>query len=195
MTDLSDIPNIIASICRRRVDISRQSLENLAAHLTVCRFPRRHIFIREGVMAGVAYFIETGIARCYWIVDGEEITTSFALEGSMAFSMDEVYYHQLSEEYIETLEPMTAFSIPVDDLLNIVSTDISMARWWSAIHQDEYRRLHRSHKERLTLPAAERLREFSAQFPEVVRRARLSDIASYLGISPSTLSRIRASIS
>ncbi len=195
MTSLSSIPNIVSSICSRRVDIGRQSLEALAAHLTECRFPRRHLLISEGSMSGLAYFIESGLARCYWIVDGEEITTSFATEGGMAFSMDEVYYNRPSEEYVETMEPLTAFAIPVDILLHIVGTDITMARWWSAIHQDEYRRLHRSHKERLTLPAAERYREFAAQFPEVARRARLTDIASYLGINLSTLSRIRASIS
>lgn len=195
MTDLHSIPNIVASICGRRVDIGKPSLQTLAEKLTEHDFPRRHLLIREGEMSGMAYFIESGMARCYWIVDGEEITTSFATEGGMAFSMDEVYYNRSSEEYIETMEPMKAFSIPVETLLSIVNTDITMARWWCAIHQDEYRRLHRSHKERLTLPAAERYREFAIQFPEVARRARLTDIASYLGISLSTLSRVRASIS
>lgn len=109
--------------------------------------------------------------------------------------MDELYYGRPSEEYIETVEPVIAYAITTDRLTDLVSTRLDLARWWAAIHQDEYRRLHRSHKERLTLSAADRYREFASQFPEVARRARLSDIASYLGISPSTLSRIRAVIS
>ena len=59
------------------------------------------------------------------------------------------------------------------------------------IHQDEYRRLHRSHKERLTLSAKERYEEFRQQFPQVNQRAQLGYIASYLGITLSTLSRLR----
>ena len=59
------------------------------------------------------------------------------------------------------------------------------------IHQDEYRRLHRSHKERLTLPAKERYEEFQKQFPEVCKRVNLGYIASYLGVTQSTLSRLR----
>ncbi len=109
--------------------------------------------------------------------------------------MDELYYGRPSEEYIETVEPVTAYAIPTTELSDPVSSRLDLARWWSAIHQDEYRRLHRSHKERLTLPAADRYRAFASQFPEVARRARLTDIASYLGINLSTLSRIRASIS
>jgi hypothetical protein len=51
--------------------------------------------------------------------------------------------------------------------------------------------LHQSHKERLTLPAKERYEEFQKQFPEVCKRVNLGFIASYLGITQSTLSRLR----
>ena len=50
-------------------------------------------------------------------------------------------------------------------------------------HQDEYRRLHRTHKERLTLPAKERYEQMKIQFPAVCERANLGYIASYLGIT------------
>ena len=60
------------------------------------------------------------------------------------------------------------------------------------IHQNEYRRLHRSHKERLTLPAKERYEAFVSQFPDVCQRVNLGYIASYLGITISTLSRLRS---
>ena len=163
----------------------------LTAMLTPCRFPARHILVAEGAKVGTAYFIETGMTRSYWLVDGEEVTTSFSIEGSIVFSMDELYYGLPSEEYVETVEAVTAYAVSLDDLRRAVSTDIDLAVWWSLIHQDEYRRLHRSHKERLTLPAAERYAAFEIQQPQACRRARLADIASYLGITPSTLSRIR----
>lgn len=95
---------------------------------------------------------------------------------------------------METIEPVEAYAITLDNLRHLFETDIDMANWGRVIHQNEYRRLHRSHKERLALTAAERYREFRAQFPEVCRRANLGYIASYLGISPSTLSRLRSRI-
>lgn len=191
MTEPCQIPNILASVTRRG-PIAESSIRKLCALITERRFPKRHMLISEGLMCGTAYFIEQGMTRSFWVVDGEEITTSFSTEGGMSFSMDEVYYRKPSEEYVESVEPLIAYSISVDDLLMLVSSDLDLARWWAAIHQDEYRRLHRSHKERLTLVASERYKAFASQFPDVARRARLTDIASYLGITPSTLSRIRS---
>ena len=55
-----------------------------------------------------AYFIEKGMTRSYWLVNGEEITTSFSCEGGIVFSMDELYYNKMSEEFVETLEDVVA---------------------------------------------------------------------------------------
>lgn len=153
---------------------------------------KKHRLVSEGRLEGHAFFIERGMTRSYWVVDGNEVTTSFSTEGSIVFSMDEVYYGLPSEEYVETVEEVEAWAVELPALREAVRTDKAIAEWWVRIHQDEYRRLHRSHKERLTLPARQRLEEFARQFPEVCRRGRLSDIASYLGITPSTLSRLRA---
>lgn len=132
------------------------------------------------------------MTRSYWLVDGEEVTTSFSIGGCIVFSMDEVYYSQPSQEYVESIEPIDAYGIDVSRLMELVSTNNELCNWWRVIHQNEYRRIHQSHKERLTLEAAERYKEFYRQFPEVCRRARLTDIASYLGITAATLSRIRS---
>lgn len=191
MPDIAEIPNIINRILAR-CPVDEASLTALAAALTSCRFPKRHRLVSDGEARGLAYFIENGMTRSYWIVDGDEVTTSFSTEGTLVFSMDEVYYGKQSEECVETVEPVLAYSIAINDLRRLVTERLDMAVWWSLIHEDEYRRLHRSHKERLTLAAAERYRAFALQQPEACRRARLTDIASYLGITPSTLSRIRA---
>ncbi|MBD5193795.1 MAG: Crp/Fnr family transcriptional regulator [Bacteroides sp.] len=190
MTDLAQIPNIVNTIIRC-YDIGPESLQKLAAKLTRVEFAKRHMLVREGVCEGQAYFIEKGMLRCFWLVDGNEITTSFASEGGMVFSMDELYYGRRSEEYVQAIEPIVAYAIPLTELVGLFESDLRLANWARVIHQNEYRRLHRSHKERLTLPARERYEAFASQFPDVCRRARLTDIASYLGVSTSTLSRIR----
>lgn len=184
------IPNIIGRLTGR-TPVSPDSIAELTEHMSYCRFPAKHKLVEEGSAHGLAYFIEKGMTRSYWVVDGEEVTTSFSTEGTLVFSMDELYYGLPSEEYVETVEAVEAYAIPLSALRHAVTVRLDLAVWWSIIHQDEYRRLHRSHKERLALPAAERYAAFEQQQPEACRRARLADIASYLGITPSTLSRIR----
>ena len=106
--------------------------------------------------------------------------------------MDELYYGKRSEEYVETLEECEAYRILLTDLMHLWNTNMELCIWSRIIHQNEYRRLHRSHKDRLTLPAKERYESFIKQFPNVIERTNLTYVASYLGITLSTLSRLRA---
>ena len=132
------------------------------------------------------------MTRSYWLVNGEEITTSFSCEGGIVFSMDELYYNKMSEEFVKTLEDVVAYKITLSDLIRLFQTNIELANWGRIIHQNEYRRLHRSHKDRLTLSAKERYEEFMQQFPQICQRVQLGYIASYLGITLPTLSRLRS---
>lgn len=188
---ISDIPNIVNRI-RKDWLVGDESFSRLLQCLHPCSFPKRTQLVRAGERCRYAYFIEEGLTRSFWLVEGEEITTSFSEEGGIVFSMDEVYYNKESEEYVETMEPVKAFRIAVEDLQKLWSENLDLANWGRVIHQNEYRRLHRSHKERLTLPAKERYQEFCRQFPHVIPKANLSYIASYLGITPATLSRLRS---
>lgn len=172
--------------------ISDETVEELMKCVTLCHFPKRYQLIQENKFCKYAYFIEKGMTRSFWLVDGEEITTSFSCEGGIVFSMDELYYQKKSEEFVETLEEVEAYRIALTDLIRLFDTNLEFCNWGRIIHQNEYRRLHRSHKERLTLPAKERYEEFQKQFPYVCQRTNLGFIASYLGITLSTLSRIRA---
>ena len=153
---------------------------------------KKYQLIKANQYSRSAYFIEKGMTRSYWLVNGEEITTSFSCEGGIVFSMDELYYNKMSEEFVETLEDVVAYKITLSDLIRLFQTNIELANWGRIIHQNEYRRLHRSHKDRLTLSAKERYEEFMQQFPQICQRVQLGYIASYLGITLPTLSRLRS---
>ena len=172
--------------------LSDDTLQILKENVTICHFPKKYKLIEANKFCKSAYFIEKGMTRSFWLVNGEEITTSFAYEGSIVFSMDELYYNKISEEFVETLEEVVAYKISLPALLRLFQHNIELANWGRIIHQNEYRRLHRSHKDRLTLSAKERYEEFKQQFPQVCQRVKLGYIASYLGITLPTLSRLRA---
>ena len=172
--------------------VSDDTIQLLKDNVTLCHFPKKYQFIKANQYSRSAYFIEKGMTRSYWLVNGEEITTSFSCEGGIVFSMDELYYNKMSEEFVETLEDVVAYKITLSDLIRLFQTNIELANWGRIIHQNEYRRLHRSHKDRLTLSAKERYEEFMQQFPQICQRVQLGYIASYLGITLPTLSRLRS---
>lgn len=184
--------NVIAGI-RAVCSLSDETVSILEQLVTPCSYPKRRQLVRASFFSRHAWFIEKGMTRSYWVVDGEEFTTSFSCEGGIVFSMDELYYDKVSEEYVETLEEVTAYRLALSDLNRLFATNLELANWGRRIiHQNEYRRLHRSHRDRLALSASERYEAFCHQFPQVCRRAQLGYIASYLGITLSTLSRLRA---
>ena len=161
--------NIIASI-RKQYPVSDASIQELASCFTLCNFPKKTELIKKGVHCKYVYFIEQGIVKSYWIVNGEEHITSFSTEGCLVFSMDELYYNQVSEEFAETIEEVQAYRITIADLNRLMETNLELCNWGRIIHQNEYRRLHRSHKERLSLPAKERYEAFCEQFPELCNK-------------------------
>ncbi len=185
--------NIIAKI-KSVTPISDKSIDELTTLLTPMSVVKKHQLVAADKRCPYAYFIEKGMTRSFWVVDGEEITTSFSAEGDIVFSMDELYYGKCSEEFVETLEDCEVYRIALTDLMRLWNNNLEFCIWARIIHQNEYRRLHRSHKERLSLPAKERYEEFQKQFPAVCQRVNLGFIASYLGITLPTLSRIRASL-
>lgn len=172
--------------------ISEETAGILSGHLEECHFSKKELVLKEGMYCRYVWLLEKGFIRHYWLVDGAEVTTSFSVEGTPIFSMDELYYGNPSEEYAQAVEPSDAWRIRVDDFENLLRSNIELATWGRLIHQNEYRRVHRSFKERLTLPAKERYMIFREEFPEICRRANLGHIASYLGVTLPTLSHIRA---
>lgn len=185
---MNNIIQKMRSICT----LSDETVEQLKSHMHLCHFPKHTLIVKARSYAHSAYFIEKGMTRHYWLVNGEEITTSFSTEGGMLFSMDEMYYGLPSQEYIEAIEDVEAYRISIKELNELYASNIQLANWGRIIHQNEYRRLHRSHKELITLSAKERYEAFTKDFPEVVQRANLGYIASYLGITLPTLSRLRS---
>lgn len=173
------------------VDLSADSASRLLSATTPCSFRNKEVMVRADVCNRYAYFVVEGMTRSYWMHDGEEITTSFSVPGSVVFSMDELYYDLPSQEYVAAIGSVSAYRILIKDLRDLFAECLDLCNYSRIIHQIEYRRIHQSHKERLTLPAKERYVAFVEQFPEVARNVPLSYMASYLGITLSTLSRLR----
>ena len=157
---LTNIIDNMLSLC----PVSEDTIQELKKCMILCRFPKKYQLIKENTFCKSAYFIEKGMTRSFWLVNGEEITTSFSWEGGIVFSMDELYYNKPSEEFVETLEDVVVYKISLVDLTKLFQTNIELANWGRIIHQNEYRRLHRSHKERLTLPAKKDMRSLNNSF-------------------------------
>ena len=172
--------------------MSSNSLEELTSRMTQLILPKRHILIKSGLIERNYYFIESGLTRSYVLFEGNEVTSWFSQEGDITFSMLGSYQKKPGFEYVDLLEDSDIYSIPVDVLNALYEKNLDIANWSRLLHQKAFLELELRHISRLTLTAKERYEQFLEQRPDIFRRVNLGYIASYLGMSQVTLSRLRS---
>ena len=138
------------------------------------------------------YFIEKGITRSFILHNGKQITTWFSKEGDAACGSWDLYRNKVGFEYVETLEETTAYSVSIVQLNELYRSYIDLANWMRVLQQENFLRLQDIHIRRLNWSAKERYEHLIKECPELFQRVNLGYIASFLGITQQSLSRIRA---
>lgn len=155
-------------------------------------FPKGHILIREGKVERSLFFLEKGVARAYLTNDGRDVTFWFGGEGDVLLSLKSYFSNEPGYESIELLEKSIVYKISYSSLLSLYEQDVEIANWGRRFAESELIKADERFISQQFKPAAQRYEEFVRDFPELIKRIRLGHIASYLGVSQVTLSRIRA---
>lgn len=172
--------------------VSDASLQLLFEKFKRLELPKKTLIIKAGVINRHVYFIEKGFARSYCLHDGKETTIWFSREGDMTFAMKDLYHNEPGYENVELLEDSILYVISVKNLNRLYETNIEIANWGRIIHQECLLYMDQHHNAQLYLPAKKRYEIFLKELPDVILRANLTYIASYLGITPQYLSLLRA---
>lgn len=156
--------------------------------------PRGYVLLRADRIENRVFLIKQGLVRAY--VDGpeREVTFWFGREGSVILSMRNYVREERSYETIETLEPCVLYEVPMDVLHGLYATDVHVANWGRKLAEDELMRTEERMIARQFRTASERYAELLRTDPGLLQRVQLRHIASYLGITQVSLSRIRAEV-
>ena len=175
--------------------LSEELKQVLSENLEIIEVPKRHMLLKDGQTCNYIHVVVNGLLRMYYIKDGEEICSRFMDKTQMAISVKSFYSRTPGYEYIETLEPCTLARIHYDSLQKIYRNNDDF-NFIARVITEQY--FIRS-EERLFLirkhSAEERYLYFTQHYPEFVQRIPLMYIASYLGVTLETLSRIRKKLS
>lgn len=172
--------------------VSDDSLNLLFERFKRLELPKKSLIIKAGVINKHVYFIEKGFARSYCLHEGKEITIWFSREGDITFAMKDLYHNEPGYENVELLEASILYAISVKDLNNLYETNIEIANWGRVIHQECLLYMDQHHNAQLYLSAKERYDMLLKELPDVIQKASLTYIASYLGITPQYLSYLRS---
>lgn len=167
----------------------RKILENLAERRDL---NKDEMLIHQGQVSRYIVFVAKGMLRQYYFKNGKEVTEHFSYEGCILMCIESLLKQEPTRLVAEALEPATVYLLPYDRLLklsedireinifyrkvlefSLITSQIKADSWRFETARERYNLLMKTH-------------------PEVIKRAPLSHIASYLLMTPETLSRVRA---
>lgn len=181
----------LQELIQRIHPIPPEAMSKLLDIATVVSFPKYHLLFRADKIDHHLYFIRKGIVRAFTEKDEMSITFYFGMEGDPVLSMKSYVSREKSYEDIELLEDSEFYQFDGAALEGLYNEDLHIANWGRKLAEIELVRTEERLIARQFRTAAERYAELMQETPELLRRVSLGHIASYLGITQVSLSRIR----
>lgn len=185
------IPVSFVSFLSQFGELPDDIMTGIESKLHKMELPKKHILLRKGTICHYLYFIEKGLARNFFEEENKELTNDIVLEGELLVSFSSFVSKTPSLETIELLEDSVLYALHFNDLQNLYNSFPLMEHIGRMIAEHHYNSLAmRSYIMKFS-SSAERYDYLFNKKIEIIRRAPIGIIASYLGMSIETLSRIR----
>jgi len=149
------------------------------------------ILLNEGEISTHAHLIKKGCLREWFNKDGKEITFQFFFEGQAVASIDSFLNNQPSLYNIESIEPSIIYSISKDNFEKINQLFPEFKERFQKLMYQRFRNYANLFLSRIKDSPKERYEDLIKNNPQIIKRVPQHYIASYLGITPTSLSRIR----
>nr|AXA20010.1 Crp/Fnr regulator [Prevotella bivia] len=186
-----DIKNIINNI----YSLPEDSIQSLLTNVTKMIYPKGSHLIEAGVVESDIFFVAQGIVRAYIPMEGRNITFWIGTEGATVVSLKSYVNNEPGYETVECMENTIIYILKRSVLESLFLQDINIANWGRKFAEMEFLQTEERFIPLLFTTAAERYEELLKKQPHLFLRIPLECLASYLGITPVSLSRIRAKVS
>jgi CRP-like cAMP-binding protein len=149
------------------------------------------ILLKEGDIANQVYFIKKGCLREWFNKDGKDITFQFFFEGQAVASIDSFLNNQPSMYTIESIEPSTVLLLGKENFEQLQLLYPELKEGFQEFLFQRFRNYSQLFLSRIKDTPRERYADLIKNHPEIIKRVPQHYIATYLGITPISLSRIR----
>ena len=194
MSSISTLPDIFKyafteAICSLQ-PLEIEAITFINDHLHLHRQEKNKVLLPFEVICDKLYFLHSGLARGYYVENGKEITAWFAKENGFMYSPYSFLNQKSTLEAVELLEDSMLVSLAYEDLHKLYDLFPSTNNMGRLITESYLIRYDEQARSLRTLTAEERFRKFIIDYPSIYESVPLKHIASYLGMSPETVSRI-----
>ena len=191
---MEDSLNVALELSRQTVSISKEALEKLASILVRTEIKKGQNFLNEGDVCKQIGFVQKGLVRQYYYKNKKEFTEHFSCEGDVFICIESFLRQVPSRLIVEALENTVIYGLPHDEVLALGAECYVIEVLYRGLLENSLI-LSQVKMDMFRMETAnERYNRLLREQPEIVKRAPLSHIASYLLMTPETLSRVRANI-
>lgn len=192
---MKDIDSILTNI-RRYVDFSEEEAGRLLAITKTTRFKKRQFLDQPGYTSNFRNYILQGAFRSYFIDDeGKDHTVQIAIEDWFVSDFYSYINRTPATLYVEALEDSVLLQMRYEDIERFCKEVHSLSEYFRITTEKAFAFSRMRALSNLSKSAEERYLEFNAMYPGIVQRVPQKIVASYLGMSPEFLSKIRSNLS
>lgn len=171
--------------------MTEQSREALASILVKKEAVKGQTLVKEGSVCNFLYFIESGLTRTYYFKDGKYITDWISIEGTFACSIVSFISRKPDRRGIEALEQSVLWGLSYYELEQLCRKHHDIEHFVRLLVSSGLIQMQQRFDDLHFATAAERYKRLLDENPALVQRVPLHILASYLGMTQETLSRVR----
>jgi CRP-like cAMP-binding protein len=177
------------------VPLSAAEKDDLALRAKERTMKRKEFFLQAGQVSHHYGFVVSGCLRTYAVDDaGKEHNLQFAAEDDWVVDISSFYSGKPSKLFIETLEPSQLLLIEKSDVIEFYKRYAKFVRYFKVIFENKFVEMQNRVLQNISSTAEERYLAFLEQYPKLSNRLPGTQIASYLGLTPEFLSKVRKDI-
>ena len=185
--------DVARELARRYSTMTHDELDVLESILVPMKFQKGEVILKEGEVCTNIYWVVKGLIRQFYFKNGKELTEHMATENTICMSIESLFKEQPSHLQIQAIEPTILFALPKTRLEREAVRNTNIQMLYRKILEESLI-LSQIKADMLRFePAPERYAKLVKRSPQLVLRAPLVYIASYLQMTPETLSRVRTS--
>ena len=183
--------DVARELARRYSTMTHEELDLLESILVPMKFAKNEMILREGETCTNIYWVVKGLVRQFYYKNGKEVTEYMASENSIVMCIESLFLEQPTHLQIKAIEPCVMIGIPKVDLEAVAMKSVNIQILYRKILEESLI-LSQIHADMLRFESAQdRYQKLIKRQPQLVLRAPLVFIASYLQMTPETLSRVR----
>ncbi len=175
-------------------NFKKEDLDNILSQYQRVEFTKNDYFIKEDTTANFYYFMESGFARSYVIdLEGNDISTKFFSTTDIVIDWHSYFLKTKCRENIQAITPCIAWKITFENFMKLFSIEAFREVGRTRL-VNNYFELKNHSVSIIADPAKDRYLNLLKVKPDIVQNVPLKQIATYLGITDTSLSRIRKEI-